>query len=196
MGANEPAGIAGICSQPCETHTDCPDTVMDEVTYTFRCQTYAYSFGLDLAADEDNMYIGLCVPNALGSSGTDCSDDFTCEADNEACTALSINFGPDYAAGTDHVCIDITNDGTFTPTLELGETCDPMAAQDACKTMYCLADATGTSGVCTAPCDPANDQCPDGMACEEEVIYPRDGVYAENKGSIWRCNTSASVEEP
>ena len=196
LGANEPAGIAGICSQPCETHTDCPDTVMDEVTYTFRCQTYAYSFGLDLAADEDNMYIGLCVPNALGSSGTDCSDDFTCEADNEACTALSINFGPDYAAGTDHVCIDITNDGTFTPTLELGETCDPMASQDACKTMYCLADATGISGVCTAPCDPANDQCPEGMACEEEVIYPRDGVYAENKGSIWRCNTSASVEEP
>ena len=192
LGANETAGILGLCTQSCESHTDCPDTTVEGVPYTFRCQTYVYSYGLDAEADEDNLYVGLCVPNALGSSGADCSAELTCAAENEACNNLSITFGPDYAPGTDYVCLDTTNNGTYTPTKGLGEACNPFAAQDECKTMYCLADDTGATGVCTAPCDPANDQCPAGMACTEEVTYPRTGAYADNSGSLWRCETDTS----
>jgi len=190
LGANAAAGLTGICSQTCETHTDCPNSLLDGVEHSFRCQTYVFSYGIDTLAAEDNVYLGLCAPNSIDSSGDDCSVDFTCADETEACSVLSINFGPDYAAGTDHVCLDMTGDGAYTPTKELGESCNPNVAQDECKTMYCLADATGMTGICTAPCDPEGDQCGDGLVCEADIAFPRAGDYEANAGILWRCNTA------
>ncbi|MDP6945536.1 MAG: hypothetical protein QF464_15415, partial [Myxococcota bacterium] len=192
LGANEASDIPGFCTQPCESHTDCPTSDISGTPYTFRCQTYVYAYGLDAVGVEDNIFLGLCVPNTPDSSGEDCSADFTCADETEACTAISVNFGPDYAAGTDYICLDTTNGGSYTPTGELGDTCNPNAALDECKTMYCLADATGLGGHCTAPCDPNDDQCGPGMVCQEDVLFPRVGAYEANAGTVWRCNVDVN----
>ena len=192
LGASEASGVNGFCTQACQGHSDCPSSEYNGQTYSFRCQSYVYSYGVDAVADEDNIFVGLCVPNPLGSSGEDCSGDLSCESESEACTSISVNFGPDYDAGTDYTCIDVTNNGTYTPTKDLGEACNPNAALDECKTMYCLADDTGLSGVCTAPCDPDNDQCGPGMVCQEDILFPRAGAYTDNAGTLWRCNTDTN----
>ena len=191
LGADAASGVLGVCTNVCETHADCPNATINGAEYSFRCQPYVYSFGLDSVADEDNIYVGLCAPNPVGSTGADCSADFVCAEPAEACTPIVVTFGPDYESKTDYVCIDKTAGGAVTPTKGLGETCDPNATSDECTTAYCLTDATGLSGVCSAPCDPDNDTCGDtapGMVCVEDVLYPRSGAYADNTGTVWRCD--------
>lgn len=178
FGADPASGTVGFCTQTCESSDECPTVNLLGGDYTGRCGARLFAWSLDPAEVGNNLFVSLCLINPPGSSGADCSASLTCDLPHEACSPEVITFGPDYPWTIDYVCLDKSNAGV-PATVPLGGACDPNAPVDVCQTAFCLPNAAGTSGVCSAPCDPGNDACGvAGLSCQPYVWQQKVGALA------------------
>jgi len=123
-------------------------------------------------------------------------NDPACGADG-TCAPIGCSDDPD--------CTPCGHDGTCTagcalpdpdcPTSKLGEICQ---ADSQCESGLCIA-WQGDPGThfCSVPCDPQNDDCPDGMSCQDRpalgnVCYydaPPSGVVGDDCQAATDCGS-------
>jgi hypothetical protein len=203
LGADEAAGVAGICTQLCESHADCPTVGEGDSETQGRCQAgsnFRAGWGTTFDVITDDLYYSLCVPTTP-SSEQDCSDGTGCP-DGEGCVGYQINYGPDYAAKTEYVCEDTKDSAGASPSKDTGDSCDPEAADGQgnpiteCTGVYCTSDVVTADEAdqqyyCTQTCNPDNDTCAtDGtqdMVCHGSISMPKKGAYADNQTMLYTC---------
>lgn len=177
-----------VCARLCESSSECPDVQIDGETVTTLCQAGLWT-GREFGPEEHRNFISICRE---GTKEQDCSDDFTCDFEEEACLPRVIAFGPDYAPTVEYYCdFAVLFGGT-----ELGASCDPDAKDELGNTIQsCISGGCARTpdggGVCTRTCKPGDDagcaMIAEGMKCLENVIIPRAGAYTGNAASVTAC---------
>lgn len=166
------APTPGWCTDICSQKSDCPDQAPIEIAqgtkYKFACGSIGYGNN-GSSTPLDNLYMGLCLPQAPNSSMVNCSADFKCAA-GETCNPKVITFGPTYTPVVEYYCNKPW--GQTAPTKKVGEACNPNPGDTdppECISGMCMPDSTSGKGYCSALCK-SNADCGsnDGMFCDAE----------------------------
>lgn len=191
----------GFCTIMCAGAAECPGIQLTDengapAESTSRCRTYLYAWGGTADKVSDTVWLPLCVPNPLDSSGDDCSADFTCAEEGETCQPYIVMFGGpanEELPHIDFICQDAANADGSLGTKATGEACDPNL-EDAegnfvneCADALCIEGAETGTGYCSKLCDPEGEACPGELSCLPFTIYPRTGAYADKSGAFWLC---------
>jgi hypothetical protein len=195
LGADEATNTPGSCTETCTKHADCPSISDGEGGELGGvCNRLLYANGGDWNTAFGNVYVGLC--QSTEAQGGECGDDFTCPV-GEACSAVVITFGPDYAATVDYTCLKNENEGGPAATGTPKDTCDPTLedfdgnAIAQCVSGLCFEGVEDAQGYCSQLCDPQNDNCATvgtlDMICDWVETIPRKGVYEANSGGFHAC---------
>jgi len=183
--------LAGeFCSLTCNSYEGCPNPSDSDGNQLFGfCRSLPVTFGGDYIEERTDVYTGVCF--FTEASGTDCSADFACPAE-EACAPIVLVTDPQSAPKVEYICLENTNPDGSVGDKAAGETCDPDATNaqgislTECASGLCFEDEATSEGYCSQLCTSTAD-CPDGLECLDQVVYERLGAYTANNGSFMAC---------
>lgn len=177
--SNPDEGIPGYCSYPCRTSADCPAGVDFDGTTPLKgvCGTLYYGYNgtydpEDPATQVDDLFINFCEPEVDLSSLADCSADFTCADENEACLPNQIIYGPTTVPVVEWLCREAFDAENPRPTGAPGDACTDGGD---CASLYCNnpTEAEG-AGYCSLFCNGDGDCAAiDGATCVQDVWFDR-----------------------
>jgi hypothetical protein len=189
----------GLCSETCNTRTDCPETVTVEGTvFKTVCRALLWSQNGTLENANDDLFLPVCWTVGDTNTLTDCSADrYTC-GEGEACNPFVIASTPDKPGSVDWVCL-----ATYNGTIALGGECNPNppltvgnppAAYEGpyCATDVCLPDVQKDKGYCSKFCTTDADCTALGadFVCHNYPYVNR--VDDANDVYVPRCQKAAS----
>lgn len=191
VGADCQSGLCNLftCTKLCESQTECGEIDDGGFAVLAICRAQRWS-GFHVGPPEHRTTVSMCEGASL-SDKVDCSGDFTCSDEQEACLPHPIAFGPTYKAKFEYLCGRVAGSDK-----ELGESCTPGGDPDSgglveeCASGGC-ARKPGGGGICTKTCAPGdNASCAaiaPGMSCQVATTFPRQGGYAGNAASFTAC---------
>ena len=203
LGADEANGVAGICTNLCESHADCPTVGEGDEALQGRCQAganFRAGWGTTFDVLTDLIYYSLCVPTTP-SSEQDCSDGSACPGARAALATRSTTVRTTPPRRSTSARAPWTQ-RAWPPSKGTGDSCNPEATDGTgnpiteCAGVYCAADVATLDEAdqeyyCSQTCDPDNDTCatdgtPD-MVCHGAITMPKAGVYEENQSMLYTC---------
>ncbi len=180
-------GVPGICSEPCRTRADCPDSSsFGSSTVRWTCEALPFS-AAGTRVNTDDLWASWCVPVPGDSSLAPCDDTPVCANLDEYCRAAVRTGVP---GGIDEVrwfCVKPT--GGAAP----GQPCTPSKDGSDCATGLCEPSALSGVGFCSLGCRTDADcglVAGWGAVCAPRVVVPRSDPTASLSIPICRQVTS------
>jgi hypothetical protein len=181
-------GVPGICSRPCRTRDDCPDSSASGArTVRWTCEALPFSsMGTALVADD--LWVSWCFPVPGDSSLAPCDDVRSCADSREICRPTA-RFGA--PGGLDDVGYFCVQPGEAKAP---GHLCSPSLGGGECASGHCESTASEDVGFCSMTCATDEDcglLAGFGATCAPRVVVPRisasDELVVPLCRQAWTC---------
>ena len=170
--SNPDEGIPGYCSIACGSSADCPaGTFFDGTEVIGVCESLYYGYNGTDEDQTDDLFIAFCSPYDAATSKADCSADFTCEDEFEACLPNQILGGPTDVPVVEWLCLEAFDAENPRPTGQVGDACTDGTD---CASLYCHNETDAeNAGYCSQFCHTDDDCTADDMTCVQDVWFDR-----------------------